>query len=98
MNRPAMEELLQGYFNLDWFEEHQNPWDVVDAFVHDEPELSRLLPAEIAEVLSNKPDEADLRDLVLKEFFCGYLPTADGWTYRAWLTAVADRVQQALSG
>jgi hypothetical protein len=93
-----MEQLLQGYFNLDWSEDHDNPWDVVEAFAHDESELAEHLPAEIADVLSNMPTEENLRDLLLNEFFCGYLPTADGWTYRAWLQAVADRVEQTLHG
>jgi hypothetical protein len=98
MMRPAMEQLLQGYFNLDWIEDYDSPWDVVEAFARDESELAERLPAEIADVLSNMPTEENLRNLLLNEFFCGYLPTADGWTYRAWLQAVADRVEQTLHG
>jgi len=95
---PALDQLLGLYFHEDWALEDDTPWDVVDHFVREEPQLAAGLPDEVNEVLSHQPTEEQLKHLVHEELVCDYLPTADGWTYRGWLLAVADRMRQAKAG
>jgi hypothetical protein len=90
----ALDHLLGLYFHQDWALEDDTPWDVVDHFVREEPQLAAGLSDEVDEVLSYQPTEEQLWHLVHKELICSYLPTADGWTYRAWLLAIADRVRR----
>jgi hypothetical protein len=92
---PALDHLLGLYFHQDWALEDDTPWDVVDHFVREEPQLAAGLSDEVDEVLSRQPTEEHLWHLVHKELICSYLPTADGWTYRAWLLAIADRVRRS---
>lgn len=95
--RPALEHLLEGYFNLDWADDYGgDPMAAVQDFVTGEPQLSPLLAEEIRGLLRSEPSESALRAAVLGEFNCGYDPTEDGMTFREWLTSVAERVEQSL--
>ena len=87
-------ELVRGYFHEDWVDDYSGPWDVVDEFIRDDPQLAAELPAEVNSILQEFPSEAELKQLLEKLHFCYYIE-ADGWTYRGWLSAVADRVKQA---
>ena len=88
-------ELVRGYFHEDWVDDYSGPWDVVDDFMDDRPQLVAKLPEEVDRVLQEYPSEEHLKQLLLYELRCGYYIEADGWTYRGWLSAVADRVKQA---
>jgi hypothetical protein len=90
----SLERLLRTYFHQDWVDDYPDPWDAVDDFIHEEPQLAAELPAEVKSILQETPTEAQLRQLV-EELRFGYYIEADGWTYRGWLSAVADRVKQA---
>ena len=91
----GLTELVQGYFHEDWVDDYSGPWDVVDEFIRDDPQLAADLPAEVNSILQDNPSEENLKQLLLYELHCGYYIEADGWTYRGWLLAVADRVKQA---
>lgn len=91
----ALDCLCGLYLHQDWAIDGDTPWDVVDHFVRQEPQLAARLPAEVDEVLSHQPTEEQLWHLVHKKLHCSYMPTVAGWTYRGWLLAVADRVKQA---
>ena len=93
-NLEALSELVHGYFHQDWVYEYADPWDVVDEFIVERPQLAAKLPAEVNSILQEHPSEAQLKQL-LRELRFGYHVQAHGWTYRRWLMAVADRVRQA---
>lgn len=87
-----MRLLCQGYLNLDWSEDYDgDAWTAVSAFIAAEPD-SALLASEVSSVLKTHDTEEAVRNFVRKELDPGYLPEADGWTYRAWLAEVARRV------
>ena len=90
---PGLSEFF-GYFHEDWVDDYPGPWDVVDDFVDDQPQIAAELPKEIDRLLGENPSEAQLEQLFW-ELRCAYYIQADNWTYRGWLTAVADRVKQA---
>lgn len=92
---PALRQLLQAYLHQDWPVEYSDPWDGVADFARSEPAHSTRLPAEIDEILDRFRSESDLRQLVIGQCQSGYLPEADGWTYRDWLTEVRSRVGSA---
>lgn len=92
----ALENLLGGYFNEDYVDLHGTASKAVDKFAQGQPEHAPQLRAEITDLLSTYPSEAELED-ALAGLGLDYLPTADGWSsYRAWLLAVADRVDEIL--
>ena len=94
----GLSELLHMYFHQDWVDDFSDPWEVVDDFIREEPQLAAGLPAEVNGLLQENPSEERLKQLLVYELHCGYYMEADGWTYRGWLSAVADRVEQALHG
>lgn len=93
----ALADLCSSYLHENWALSGDEPWDMVEKFVQDRPLLAEWLPSEIDKVLSCQPTEEQLKLLVHEELVCDYLPTAHGWTYRAWLSAIADRVRQLLA-
>jgi contact-dependent growth inhibition (CDI) system CdiI-like immunity protein len=94
--KPALRQLLRAYFTQDFPEIYGDPWQVVEAFAR-EPSLAPMLGSEIDEVLAANPTEPELKHLIIDEYDSSYLPEADGWTYRAWLTEVARRVEEILA-
>ncbi|HEX4727239.1 MAG TPA: contact-dependent growth inhibition system immunity protein [Jatrophihabitans sp.] len=93
-NLTGLKELLHSYFHQDWVDDYPDPWDAVDEFIADKPQLAAGLPEEVNGVLQEYLSEAQLKQLFW-DLRCGYYIEADNWTYRGWLTAVADRVKQA---
>jgi len=94
--KPALRLLLRAYLTQDYPYDYGDAWGAVEAFAR-EPEKAPLLRAEIDEVLAANPTEPELKRLFLDEYASDYLPEWDGWTYRAWLTEAARRVEEILS-
>jgi hypothetical protein len=90
----SLELLFQGYLNLDWIDDYPDPWDAIDDFAGAEPEDAVQLPHDVEALLDAVQREEDLRRIVISDLGSGYLPESDGWTYRDWLRAVANRVSQ----
>ena len=91
-----MESLLAGYLHEDYVDLHGSAWGAVDDFARGQTEHAPQLRLEISDLLSTCQSESDLEG-ALVDLGLDYLPTADGWdSYRAWLLAVADRVDQIL--
>jgi hypothetical protein len=97
MNHFAGVRELAGYFHEDWVDDYPGPWDVVDDFMADQPQLLAELPEEVDSLLQQYPSEVQLEQFLDGLHFCYYVK-ADGWTYRGWLLAVADRMKQAKAG
>lgn len=91
-----MQDLLSGYYNLDWYDLNPDPWALLAEFIHFEPAKLRPLLDDLRTALTQLSTEDELRGL-LDSLMCGYNPTAFGQTYRGWLTAVADRIERALA-
>jgi contact-dependent growth inhibition (CDI) system CdiI-like immunity protein len=88
--------LLGGYLHEDFDDEFGDSWGAVEAFAQNEPEDPPHIREDITRLLATVSSEEEVRRLVLDEFGSYYLAEVDGWTYRGWLEAVADRVDQAL--
>jgi CdiI immunity protein len=92
----ALECLLGGYFHEDFIDLYGSAWGAVDSYAQGQPDYAPQLRREITELLSTCKSEAEL-DSALVDLGTCYLPEADGWvSYRAWLLAVADRVDEIL--
>jgi hypothetical protein len=87
---------LMGHFHEDFMEDYGDPWVAVDDFVRGNREFARLIPGEVRFLLQSGASESELSRTVHDVLGSAYLPTADGWTYRGWLEAVADRVEEIL--
>lgn len=96
MNYPQLATLLQGYLNIDWPDDYDDPWGAVDDYAASEPRAGEVI-TEIESLLLSEPSSERLRKVVVDELGSGYPPEADGWTMAAWLRAVADRVRQELA-
>lgn len=94
----ALECLTAGYVNQDWPEEYGTPWSAVEAFVRDEHGHAPGLRSDIDSFLRSV-DGDDQVERGLIRLGLGYAAEADGWgSYREWLLAVADRVDELLRG
>jgi hypothetical protein len=87
---------MGGYLNEDWPFEYGGPWAAVEAFVRHEPASAPSVRADIDRLLARSDSDREVEDQ-LDKFGLGYRPSTDGSvSYRAWLLAVADRVDELL--
>ena len=92
----ALEQLLGGYLNEDWADDYPDPWQAVDDFPPSQPSFALKLRREVEDIIRQYPAE-DALDAQLTRLGLGYRIQVDGWTsHRAWLLAVADRVEKVL--
>lgn len=92
----ALEILLAGYLHEDFAYLDGSAWGAVESFTRNQPEEAPQLHGEITDLLSLCQSESELERAVAR-LGLNYLPSADGWTsYRTWLLAVADRVDDLL--
>jgi CdiI immunity protein len=92
----ALNTLLGGYLHEDWADDYAHPWQAVDEFTQSQPEYAPAVRPEVDEVLRRCGSEPELT-LQLRKCGLAYYPASDGWpSKRAWLLAVADRVDQTL--
>ena len=93
MHTPALEDLMGGYFHQDWDTYGETHMAVVDQFILDDPDLAAALPAEILQVLSETPDDAQL-EVLLHAMGCETYPQPRELGYRRWLSTIADRARE----
>jgi hypothetical protein len=94
--RDALAQLLGVYLHQDWAEDYPDVWGAVTDFVVSDRDNAIGLLTDIADLVSAAESEAELRSVVIEDLDCWYLPEAEGWTYRAWLETVANRVHELL--
>ena len=93
----ALKHLLGAYLHADWRMDYPDSLAAVTDFARSEADSAPNLREEITTLLAEVPNEAELREYLLTELDTWYLPDADGWSSnRAWLLAVADRVDEVL--
>lgn len=85
---PALSHLTGAYFHQDWDEELTYP-DLVEAFVHESPDLAPLLPDELAQLRSLPEDQIDA---LLEQLGCEFSLVRDE-TWHAWLDDLDRRVR-----
>jgi CdiI immunity protein len=92
----ALRQLIGAYIYEDWYIDYGDPWVAVEAFTRDEPEYAPRVNADIRRAVAQSKSDSDLEDL-LDKFGLGYDAVSAGWpSYRAWLLAVSDRVDELL--
>ncbi len=97
----ALENLLAGYLHEDWRDEYESAWSAIRDFALSEPTHAPALGAEVHDLLERFSDEDDavVAQFLTSDLGLGYAAEADGWgSYREWLLAVADRVDELLRG
>lgn len=93
---PALEQLFAGHLHEDWADDYADSLQAIDAFVEGQPSYAPAAPGELAELLADCDSDAVL-ERCLSDLGMDYYPLGDGWnTYRAWLLAVAARLDEAL--
>ncbi len=89
---PALEQLFGGYLHEDWADDYADVWQAVDDFVRSQPSYAPAVRGEVEQVLTECKSEATLEEC-LDGLGLVYYPPGLGWSsYRTWLIAVADRV------
>lgn len=92
----ALDTLIGGYLNEDWYLEYGDPWLAIERFVLWEPDYAPSVRADVVTVLDQCRSDAEL-EIIMDKLGLGYAVTTAGWeSYRAWLLAVADRVDAIL--
>jgi hypothetical protein len=92
----ALGTLIGGYLNEDWYLEYGDPWVAIERFVLWEPEYAPYVRADVTKLVTQCGSDEEVEHLMDK-FGLGYDAPSAGWSsYRAWLLAVADRVDQIL--
>lgn len=93
---PALHLLFGAYFHQDWdLESNGDPWIVVDNYAQHETTSAVAALDEIEQLVDSSSSEQELASLI-DLLGCSYSVEADGWTHRAWLAAVAQRIKAAL--
>jgi hypothetical protein len=92
----ALRLLLGGYLHEDFDDDYPDVWVAVEDFVRSEPDSAPSVPDDIAHLLATVSAEEALGRVLHREVACAYYPPADGWTYRGWLEAIADRITKML--
>lgn len=93
---PALEQLFAGHLHEDWADDYADSLQAIDAFVKGQPSYASAAPRELTELLAGCDSEAKLEQALI-DLGMDYHPPGDGWdTHRAWLLAVAARLDQAL--
>ncbi len=91
-------ESLASYLHEDWADDYPTSWDAIDDFATGEPLHASLLRHEVELAIDKFPADTALAQRLF-DLGLRYCPSADGWpTYREWLLAVADRVDELLRG
>ena len=92
----ALEQLFGAYLHEDWADDYADLWDAVDSFARRQPVHAPAVRGEVEQVLAACESEAALEEC-LERLGLIYYPPGAGWaSHRAWLLAVADRVEQTL--
>ena len=90
----ALELLLGAYLHEDWADDYPDLWHAVDDFTEGEPQAAPHFRADVDQLLSERQSEQELQQ-TLRALGISYYPPGGGWeSYRAWLLAVAARVEQ----
>src|SRR5947209_4608918 len=92
----SLQLLLAGYLHEDFPDDYGDAWGAVEAFALNEPEDPPRIRDDVTKLLATVSSEEEVRRVVLDDLGSYYLAEADGWTYREWLQAVADRVDELL--
>jgi hypothetical protein len=92
----ALTQLVETYLDRHFQMEHAGVWAAVDAFARGQTYLAPDLRGEVEQLLHSGVTDDDLRTFMANELKSGYNPEGDGWTYRAWLAEVAERVDLVL--
>ena len=101
MDKETIEALFQffGNFNQDWDLDNPDWLSVVWRFVQNNtPERVAFVHQGIASLLSSDFSESELEEKVIDEFGAYYLPSADGMSFRQWLTEVNQLIEDHSSG
>lgn len=92
----ALKLLLGAYLHEDWADDYPDLWHAVDDFTDGEPQAAPHFRADVEQILGQCDGEQELQQ-ALRQLGIVYYPPGDGWgSYRAWLLAVAARVEQNL--
>jgi hypothetical protein len=92
----ALGTLIGGYLNEDWYIEYGDPWLAIERFVLWEPDYAPSVRTDVDKLVAQCESDDEI-ETVMDKFGLGYAATTAGWdSYRAWLLAVADRVDDIL--
>jgi hypothetical protein len=94
--RDALAQFLGVYLHQDWADDYPDVWSAVADFVAADRDIAIGLRRDVADLLSSSESEAALQSVVIDDLDCWYMPGVEGWAYRAWLEAVADRIDELL--
>lgn len=88
--------LIGGYLNEDWYLEYGDPWVAIERFVLWEPDYAPRVRTDVDKLIAQDRSDEEVEQMMDK-FGLGYDAVGAGWSsYRTWLLAVADRVDQIL--
>lgn len=94
----ASAQLFGCYFHQDWTDEFNTDAEALAAIAKHEPktQLAKAI-REIDALLASSPDEQELRTIVIEQMGCFFEPSVIGMTYRAWLSQVAQRLNEHIA-
>lgn len=90
-----LDQLLGAYLHQDYDVEYPDAWAAVDASIREHsPKVRAAARQELLGILEREDTEDGLSRAVSK-LGVAYSPPADGYTYRAWLHEVDQRIRTA---
>jgi hypothetical protein len=95
--RTALAQFLGVYLHQNWRIDYTDVWAAIEDFVASDRQHALGIHADVPDLLWGLvPSDKKLRMVVIDDLDCWYQPESEGWTYRAWLQAVSERVNDLL--
>jgi len=90
-----LQQLLAGYFNQDWADEHPNADDLILSFISESSnETFKDAQQELKKLLLIKKTEQELQDFLFIEIGCGYYYPHEWESGTEWLEHIASLLAQ----
>lgn len=91
----ALQQLLSGYFNQDWAEDHDSSDEVISCFISEASnETFAQTKKELNELLLKNKTEQELQDFLFTDIGCGYYYPYKWINGKSWLEHIKSRLSE----
>ena len=93
---PELQQLLAGYFNEDWVDDHESADDVINFFISEASAgMLEKVRQELEKLILIEQSEQELQDYLFTNIGCGYYYPSEWEDGKTWLTHVASMLRTA---
>ena len=95
---PELQQLLAGYFNQDWVEEHKNADDVIYFFISEVSTATLTkVQLELTKLILTVQTEQELQNLLFTKIGCEYYYPNEWSDGKKWLRHLSSILKKAIT-